>query len=193
MAKAPLQAEAFEGRRVLVGVTGGIAAYKTCHVVSRLVQAGAEVTVLMTESAARFVGPETFRALSGRPVFTSPWDTADGQDVQHVDLARSADAAVVAPATMNCLGKLAHGLCDDAVTVALAAVDRATTPVLLAPAMNAAMWAQPSTRRNVERLVADGFTVVGPGEGWQACRSEGAGRMAEPDEVLAALARAVRR
>lgn len=190
---ANLNTDVFHDRRILVSVTGGIAAYKTCHMVSRLVQAGAEVTVLMTESAARFVGPATFEALSGRAVYTSPWDTLDAHDPQHVDLARRADAAVVAPATMNCLAKLAAGLCDDAVTLALSALDRSATPVLLAPSMNAAMWAQPVTRRNVERLLSEGFQMVGPGEGWQACRTVGAGRMAEPDEILGALAEALKR
>jgi phosphopantothenoylcysteine decarboxylase/phosphopantothenate--cysteine ligase len=180
------------GRRILVGVTGGIAAYKTCTVVSRLAQAGSEVTVLMTEAAARFVSPLTFQALSGRPVYTSPWEHVESHDPQHVALATRADLAVVAPCTMDCLARLAIGLTGDVVCLVLSAVDRSRTPVLLAPSMNAAMWAQPSTRRNLDTLAADGYRIVGPGEGWQACRTVGAGRMSEPEEILAAIAGALR-
>lgn len=176
------------GKRILVGVTGGIAAYKTCWLVSRLAQAGATVTVAMTDSATRFVTPLTFQALSGRPVYTSPWQHVESQDPQHIALATAADLAVVAPCTMDCLARLATGRTDDVVTLILSAVDRARTPVLLAPSMNAVMWAQPSTRRNVATLRGDGFEFVGPDEGWQACRTTGAGRMAEPEAILAALA-----
>ena len=179
------------GSRVIVGVTGGIAAYKTCHLVSRLAQGGAEVTVLMTEAATHFVGAITFQALSGRAVYTSAWEHIESKDPQHIALARSANAVIVAPCTMDCLAKLAHGLTDDIVTLVLSAVDRSRTPVLLAPSMNEVMWNQASTRRNVEQLVRDGFEMVGPGEGWQACRTVGAGRMSEPDELLEAVRRAV--
>ncbi len=186
---APQNSESLRERRIIVGVTGGIAAYKACTLVSRLAQAGADVAVLMTESATRFVGPITFEALSGNPVYTSPWQHIEAHDPQHVDLARRADAVVVAPASMNCLAKLALGLCDDVVTLTLAAVDRARTPVLLAPAMNAAMWAQPANQRNVSTLRSDGYSFVGPAEGWQACRTVGAGRLAEPEEIIATLSR----
>jgi phosphopantothenoylcysteine synthetase/decarboxylase len=184
--------DAFKSRRVFVGVRGGIAAYKTCTLVSRLVQAGAEVTVAMTEGATRFVTPLTFQALSGRAVYSSPWSHLGegehgGGDPQHINLARSLDAAIVAPCTMDCLARLATGHADDAVTLILSAVDRAKTPVLLAPAMNAAMWAQPATQRNLTTLRAVGFAIVGPNEGWQACRTSGPGRMSEPEELLEAL------
>lgn len=179
---------ALHGASVLVAVTGGIAAYKTCWLVSRLAQAGADVTVLMTAEATRFVTPLTFQALSGRPVYTSQWEHVENKDPQHIGLARRADLAIVAPCTMNCMAKLAHGIADDIVTVVLSAVDRAKTPVLLAPAMNEAMWAQPSTRRNAARLVEDGFELVGPAEGWQACRTVGAGRMVEPEDLLREVA-----
>lgn len=178
-------------RRILVGVTGGIAAYKTCTVVSRLVQAGAEVTVLMTQPATRFVAPLTFQALSGRPVYTSPWEHVESHDPQHVSLATQADLALVAPCTMDCLARLANGLAGDVVCLVLSAIDRAKTPVLLAPSMNAAMWAQPSTRRNLRILTDDGYRFVGPAEGWQACRTVGAGRMSEPEEILSAIAAAL--
>lgn len=177
-------APVFRGKRVFVGVTGGIAAYKACHLVSRLAQAGAEVTVAMTEAATRFVTPLTFQALSGRPVYTSAWEHIESHDPQHVSLAREATVAMVAPATMDCLAKLASGRTDDVVTLILSAMDRSKTPVFLAPSMNDAMWNQPSTQRNVRQLVDDGFHLIGPGEGWQACRTVGAGRMTEPSQIL---------
>jgi phosphopantothenoylcysteine decarboxylase/phosphopantothenate--cysteine ligase len=180
-----------KGARIIVGVTGGIAAYKTCTLVSRLAQAGAEVTVLMTEAATKFVGPITFQALSGRPVYTSAWEHVESQDPQHISLAKAADTAIIAPCTMDCLAKLAHGFTDDVVTLVLSAVDRKKTPVLLAPSMNDAMWGQPATQRNIEQLVKDGFRIIGPGEGWQACRTVGTGRMTEPEELLRALSDAL--
>jgi len=179
--------DAVRGRRIIVGVTGGIAAYKTCTLVSRLAQAGAEVTVLMTPAATKFVGPITFQALSARPVYTSAWEHVESQDPQHISLASGTDLAVVAPCTMDCLSSLATGRADDVVTLVLSAVDRAKTPVLLAPSMNAVMLAQASTQRNLAMLAKDGFEIIGPGEGWQACRTVGAGRMSEPEEILARI------
>ena len=173
--------------RIIVGITGGIAAYKTCTLVSRLAQAGAQVTVAMTESATRFVTPLTFQALSGRPVYTSAWDHIESSDPQHISLARAAHCAIVAPATMDCLARLAHGHTDDIVALILSAIDRAKTPVLLAPSMNETMLNQPSTQRNLHTLESDGYRIVGPAEGWQACRTVGAGRMSEPEELLKAV------
>lgn len=178
---------AFQDKRILVGVTGGIAAYKTATLVSRLAQSGASVTVAMTPGARRFVTPLTFQALSGRPVYTTPWEHIESHDPQHVSLAESIDAAVVAPCTMDCVARLATGRADDVVTLILSAIDRSRAPVLLAPAMNAQMWAQPATQRNVATLRGDGYAFVGPAEGWQACRRVGPGRMSEPEEILAAL------
>lgn len=180
---------AVRGKRIIVGVTGGIAAYKTAMVVSKLAQAGAEVTVAMTEAATHFVTALTFQALSGRAVYTSAWEHIESKDPQHISLASAADLALVAPCTMDCLAKLATGRTDDVVTLILSAIDRAKTPVLLAPSMNAVMWSQPSTRRNVKTLVEDGFEMVGPGDGWQACRMVGTGRMSEPEEILGVVAR----
>lgn len=180
------------GKRILVGVTGGIAAYKVATVVSRLAQAGAQVTVAMTEAATKFVTPLTFQALSGRPVYTSAWEHIESHDPQHVSLATACDLAVVAPCTMDCLAKLATGRTDDVVTLILSAIDRAKTPVLLCPSMNAAMWGQASTQRNVKQLAADGFTLIGPDDGWQACRTVGTGRMTEPEDILLAVAARVR-
>lgn len=180
--------ERFSGARILIGITGGIAVYKVATVVSRLAQAGAEVTVAMTPAATKFVAPLTFQALSGRHVYTSAWEHVESQDPQHISLASRADAALVAPCTMDCLARLATGRTDDMVTLLLSAVDRAKTPVLLAPAMNVTMWGQPSTQRNVKQLEADGFAFVGPGEGWQACREVGTGRMSEPGAIVESLA-----
>lgn len=170
--------------RIIVGVTGGIAAYKTCTLVSRLAQAGALVTVAMTDAATRFVTPLTFQALSGRPVYTSAWDHIESHDPQHVSLAREARLAVVAPCSMDCMAKLAGGHTDDVVTLILSAIDRTKTPVLLAPSMNDSMWKQASTQRNAKQLAGDGFQLIGPGEGWQACRTVGTGRMVEPEALL---------
>ena len=145
----------------------------------------------MTESATRVVTPLTFQALSGRPVYTSAWEHIESHDPQHVSLAVGLDVALVAPCTMDSLAKLATGRTDDVVTLILSAVDRAKTPVLLAPSMNAAMWGQKSTQRNIETLRGDGFEMVGPDEGWQACRTVGTGRMSEPEVLLERLATAL--
>lgn len=173
-----------EGRRVLVGISGGIAVYKTCTLVSRLAQRGAEVTVAMTPAATKFVAPVTFQALSARPVYTSAWEHVEAHDPQHIDLADKCDLAIVAPCTMDCMARLATGRTDDVVCLILSAVDRSKTPVLLAPAMNHVMWSQPATQRNREQLLADGFEMVGPDEGWQACRHVGPGRMVEPERLV---------
>lgn len=179
---------ALKGRRVAVGMGGGIAVYKTASVVSTLAQAGCETHVVMTDAATRFVTPLTFEALAGRPVHTSIWDQADRSDPQHIRLARSIDACLVAPCTMDLLAKLVHGFTDDPVSLLVSAIDRRHQPVLLAPSMNEVMWEQPATRRNVEQAERDRFLVVAPGSGWQACRTIGAGRLPEPDDLVEALA-----
>jgi len=168
------------GYEIGVGVCGGISAYKTCELVSRLVQRGAGVTVAMTESACRFVGPVTFEALTARKVLTSLWH-GDAADVRHVALSELVDLFVVAPATANMLGKLAVGLADDLLSTLLIARD---SPLLLAPAMNPRMWANPIVGRNVQTLAECGVHFVGPCAGWLACRDSGTGRMAEPQAVL---------
>lgn len=177
----------FSGRRVIVGLSGGIACYKMCSVVSALAQAGAEVTVAMTDAAARFVTPLTFQALTGRPVYDSQWTHIEAHDPQHIMLARSAALMLIAPCTMDMLAKLAHGLTDDVVSLIASATDLSRTPVLLAPSMNEVMLKQPSTRRNLAQLKADGFKIIAPGTGWQACRTEGEGRLAEPVTILDAM------
>jgi phosphopantothenoylcysteine decarboxylase/phosphopantothenate--cysteine ligase len=174
-------------RRVIVGVTGGIACYKVAHVVSRLTQAGVEVSVAMTEAASRFVAPLTFQALSGRPVYASIWDRLGSCDPQHIELARAAHVMLIAPCTMDMLAKLAHGRADDAVSLIAAAVDRKQQALLLAPAMNEVMWNQPATQRNIAQLRADGCQIVEPTEGWQACGTVGKGRLAEPETLIEAV------
>lgn len=177
------------GRRVIVAVTGGIAAYKTATLVSRLAQAGVSVRVLMTEAATRFVTPLTFQALSGRPVLTSIWQADDQPESQHIGLARWCDLLIIAPASADILAKLAAGITEDLVSLTACALPRSPkmTPVLLAPAMNAAMWENPITQRNlatVKQVLK--YQTVGPEEGWQACRTSGAGRMSEPEAIFAA-------
>lgn len=157
------------------------------QVVSRLVQTGADVTVAMTEAATHFVTPLTFESLSGRPVCTSPWEHHESSDPQHIRLAREADLMLIAPCTMDMLAKLAHGRADDVVSLIASAVDRQRQVMLLAPSMNEVMWNQPATQRNLKQLCDDGCRIIEPGEGWQACRTEGVGRMAEPEDILEAL------
>lgn len=173
------------GYEMLVAVCGGIAAYKVCAVVSQLVQRGAGVTVAMSASARRLVGPAGFQALSGRKVLTSLWKPTADYDAQHIHVTERADLCIVAPATANVIGKIAAGIADDLVSTLLAS---AASPVLLAPAMNTRMWENPFVKANVARLSEAGFHVVGPREGWLACRTVGMGRMAEPEEIAAAAA-----
>jgi phosphopantothenoylcysteine synthetase/decarboxylase len=183
---------ATSGKRVLVCLTGGIACYKACTIVSRLAQAGARVTVAMSPAATKFVQPLTLQSLSARPVLTSAWESiaSDDQllDPQHIKLAQQSDLVVVAPCTMDCLARLAHGRGDEIVSLLLSAVDRGNTPVLLCPSMNSVMWSQPATQRNVAQLVQDGYLFEGPADGWQACRTVGTGRMSEPEAILARVA-----
>jgi phosphopantothenoylcysteine decarboxylase/phosphopantothenate--cysteine ligase len=170
--------------RVIVGLSGGIACFKVAAVVSALTQRGVAVTVAMTPAATRFVTPLTFQALSGRPVYDSPWAHVESQDPQHISLARAADLMLIAPCTMDMMARLAAGLTDDVVSLIASAVDRRRQPVLLAPSMNEVMWEQPATRRNLEQLRADGFEIIEPGSGWQACRTDGVGRLAEPEAIV---------
>ena len=188
---SPSAAGVFKGRKIIVGVTGGIAAYKTATVVSRLSQAGATVRVLMTPAATKFVGPLTFESLSNAPVITDIWQPVELHDSQHVSLARWCDLLIVAPTTADMLAKLAAGICDDIISLTACALPRSPkmTPVLLAPAMNAQMWENPVTQRNLG-TIKDllGYRTVGPDDGWQACRTMGQGRMSEPDAIVAAAA-----
>jgi phosphopantothenoylcysteine decarboxylase/phosphopantothenate--cysteine ligase len=175
------------GQRVLLGVCGGIAAYKAADLVRRLRQADAEVRVVMTANAARFVGAATFQALSGQPVRSSLWDAQAEAAMGHIELARWASVVVIAPASAATLARLAHGLADDLLTTLVLASE---APLVLAPAMNRAMWANPATQANVDVLRGRGARILGPGSGEQACGEVGEGRMLEPADIVAALAQA---
>ena len=170
---------------MLLCVCGGIAAYKAADLVRRLSDAGAHVQVAMTENAQRFVGAQTFQALSGQPVRTTLWDAQAEAAMGHIELARWAQCIVVAPATANTLAKLAHGFADDLVsTLCLAS----TAPLTVCPAMNHVMWRHPATQDNIATLRARGVQVVGPDDGPLAEGESGPGRMAEPLAIVAALA-----
>ena len=175
------------GRHLLVALSGGIACYKVASLVSSLVQIGAKVDVLMTDAATRFISPLTFESLTGREVYDCQGDQGDCKTPLHIQLADQADALLIAPCTMNMLAKLAMGITNDPVTLVASAIDRSTTPVLLAPAMNVTMYSQPSTKRNIATLEADGFTILDSTEGWQACKSFGKGRLPEPKTLFEAL------
>jgi phosphopantothenoylcysteine decarboxylase/phosphopantothenate--cysteine ligase len=177
-----------QDREIVVGVGGGIAAYKVAALTSQLVQQGAGVTAVLTRNARKFVGAATFAALTGRPVACRSFDPAAFPLGAHIELAARADLVVVAPATADVLAKGAQGLADDLLTTLLLCAE---CPILYAPAMNSAMWARPAVQRNVERLAADGATIIPPGSGWLSCRQQGEGRMAEPVEIVAAITRAL--
>ncbi len=174
----------FEGREIAIGVTGGIAAYKTAALVSQLVQAGAGVTVIMTQSAEKFIGRATFEALTGRPVLEHVFDDPAHPLGAHIEIAERAQLLCVAPATANFLGKIATGLADDLLSTLYLSF---TGPVLLAPAMNCEMWDKPAVQRNVAQLRADGVHMVDPEAGWLSCRKQGVGRMAGPEKIFAAI------
>ena len=173
------------GKKILLGVTGGIAAYKAAELTRLLQKQGATVQVAMTEAATHFVGAVTFQALSGQPVFTDQWDARMANNMAHIDLSREADVVLVAPASADFLAKVAHGQADDLLTTLVLARD---CPLLLAPAMNRQMWEAPATRRNADQLKSDGITLLGPDCGEQACGEVGFGRMLEPDDLLDSLA-----
>lgn len=172
------------GREIIVGVTGGIAAYKTAVLVSQLVQNGAGVTVVMTEAAQQFVGQATFAALTGRPVATKIFDETHFPLGAHIQLAERSELLLIAPASADFLAKAASGQADDLLTTLYLAF---SGPVLLAPAMNTAMWEKPAVQRNIAQLRADGVQFVDPESGWLSCRQVGAGRMAAPEKIQAAV------
>jgi phosphopantothenoylcysteine decarboxylase/phosphopantothenate--cysteine ligase len=168
-------------RRIIVAVCGGIAAYKVAEVVSSLVQLGAGVDVVMTAGARKFVTPLTFATLSGRPVLTGTFAKTDAADPQHIALTERADLMLIAPATSNIIAKVANGLCDDLVSLMIAA---AACPVVFAPAMNNRMWENPIARENRAKLDKHGYRFIGPDEGWLACRNVGPGRLSAPDRII---------
>ena len=169
-------------KHIVLGVTGGIAVYKACDLVSRLKKQGAEVRVVLTENAAKFVPPLTFDTLSGNPTHVDTF--APRSELEHIHLAKWADAYVIAPATANCLAKLAGGIADDLLTTTALAM---TAPLLIAPAMNANMWRHAATQANLKTLLTRGAKTVGPGVGHLACGDDDVGRMAEPSEIVEAL------
>lgn len=172
-------------KRILLGVTGGVAAYKAAELTRLLKKRGSEVQVAMTEAACRFVAPATFQALSGNPVFIDLWDERAAGGMAHIELTRGFDAALIAPASADFLAKLAHGLADDLLsTLCLARA----CPLLVAPAMNREMWENPATQRNLAQLARDGVTILGPASGEQACGETGMGRMLEVEQLDSALA-----
>ncbi len=188
----PANLAALRGVDVGVCVTGGIAAFKVCSVVSTLAQAGAIVHVAMTQEATKFVSPLTFESLAGRAVHLSAWESPDRGEVNHIRLGKSVRVLLVAPCSMDMLARLATGRADEVVSLLVASTSRAAVPVLLAPSMNETMWKQPATQRNLAQLVSDGFTVLSPPTGWQACRTMGEGRLPEPDDLVDAIVDAVR-
>lgn len=173
-----------KGKKIILGVTGGVAAYKAAELTRLLVKAGASVHVVLTEGGAHFVTPVTFQALSGHPVWTDLWDPRMGNNMAHIDLSRDADLVVIAPATADVMAKLAHGVCDDLLSTLCLARD---CPLMVAPAMNRQMWEHPATRRNAAQLVEDGVAILGPDAGEQACGEVGQGRMLEPDVLYEAI------
>jgi phosphopantothenoylcysteine decarboxylase/phosphopantothenate--cysteine ligase len=180
--RSPSSSSPLAGRRVLLGVAGGVAAYKVAGVARQLVSAGADVHVVMTASAARFVGADTFAALTGNPVHASLWE--EPGTVLHVELAHEADVALVAPATAHTIAKLAHGMADDLLSATLLEAD---CPLVIAPAMHTGMWQHPATRGNVVTLEERGVRFVGPISGPLAHGDEGVGRLAEPEDIVAAV------
>lgn len=177
------------GKRIVVGISGSIAAFKAAEVVSQLVQRGAQVDVVMTPAATKFVGPMTFQALTRRRVIVDPYDLDAISDASHVTVSGEADLVLVAPATANILAKMAHGIADDALTSLLLAV---TSPVLVAPAMNDRMWKHAATQDNMALLKKRGIKFVEPGVGFLACGTYAVGRLAEPADILAAVEKLLR-
>jgi phosphopantothenoylcysteine decarboxylase/phosphopantothenate--cysteine ligase len=174
-------------RTIILGITGGVAAYKACELARRLKEQGARVQAVMTQAAQHFVGAASLQALTGQPVFDDLWDARVPDGMAHIALSRDADALLVAPASAQFIAKLANGLCDDLLSTLALARRPAQCKLLVAPAMNVEMWEQPATQRNVARVRADGVLVLGPAHGDQACGETGAGRMLEPDEIVADL------
>lgn len=171
-------------REVIVGVSGGIAAYKTAALVSQLVQTGYGVSVVMTAASRQFIGPATFAALTGRPVAENVFDNQRHPLGAHIELAERGELLCIAPATANVLAKAAGGVADDLLSTLLLSFGG---PIVLAPAMNCEMWEKPAVQRNVTQLRADGIHFVDPEEGWLSCRKRGVGRMADPQRILTAI------
>ena len=175
------------GKRIVLGLTGGIACFKAAELCRSLVKAGAQVQVVMTEAAAHFITPVTMQALSGQVVYTSQWDAREGNNMAHINLSREADAILIAPASADFMAKLIHGKADELLSLMCLARPLQKVPLILAPAMNREMWAHPATQRNVAQLKADGSHVLDVGQGDQACGETGDGRMLEAEEIVEEL------
>ena len=175
------------GKRIVLGLTGGIACYKAAELCRSLVKAGAKVQVVMTDAAAQFITPVTLQALSGQPVYTSQWDAREGNNMAHINLSREADAILIAPASADFMAKLIHGKADELLSLMCLARPIQAVPLIVAPAMNREMWAHPATQRNVAQLKADGTHVLDVGQGDQACGETGDGRMLEAEEIVEEL------
>lgn len=173
-------------KRILLGLTGGVACYKSAELCRQLIRQGATVQVVMTSGAGEFITPVTMQALSGNTVYSDQWDARIQNNMAHIELSRVADAILIAPCTIDFIAKLAHGHCDDLLS-SLCSARPANVPLLIAPAMNVEMWQKPSTGRNVKQVQEDGCQVLGPAEGDQACGEVGMGRMLEPDQLIAEL------
>ncbi|MGZ8251082.1 MAG: bifunctional phosphopantothenoylcysteine decarboxylase/phosphopantothenate--cysteine ligase CoaBC, partial [Methylophilaceae bacterium] len=171
-------------KHIVLGITGGIAAYKAAELVRRLVKQGIDVQVVMTEAACQFITPMTMQALSGKPVYTSMWDSSIANGMPHIELSRGADAILIAPASADFISKLVHGAADDLLSTLCLARE---CPLIVAPAMNKQMWENPATQRNIYHLRQDGVVIAGPDSGEQACGEIGLGRMLEPEDLLAEL------
>ena len=172
-------------RRIVLGITGGVAAYKSAELTRALKKSGFDVQVVMTDAASKFITATTLQALSGKRVFTDLWDETIANGMAHIELSRDADAILVAPASADFIAKLANGLCNDLLSTLCIARNATTCPLILAPAMNREMWENLGTQRNVARLIADGVIILGPDSGEQACGETGMGRMLEPAALLA--------
>ncbi len=172
------------GKHIVLGLTGGIACYKSAELCRLFVKAGATVQVVMTESAEQFMTPVTMQALSGRPVYSSQWDAREPNNMPHINLSREADAIVLAPCSADFIARLVQGRSDELLSLLCLARPRERVPLLIAPAMNREMWMHPATQRNLAQVAADGATVLGVGNGWQACGETGDGRMLEPAQLL---------
>jgi len=173
--------DSLKDREILIGVGGGIAAYKTADLTSKLMQAGARVTVAMTDAATKFMGPTTFEALTTRPVYRSMFDPIEHPLGEHIGLARRAELYLIAPATADLIAKAAAGQASDLVSTLVLTV---TCPVFLAPAMNTEMWNKAAVQRNLTQVSQDGLRLIEPGSGWLSCGQVGPGRMAEPVEIV---------
>ena len=172
------------GKRIVLGISGGVAAYKAAVLARDMQRAGATVQVVMTEAATRFVGTATFQALTGEPVFVDQWDTRIANGMAHIELSRAADAVLIAPASADIIGSLAQGRTPDLLTTLCLARE---CPLAVVPAMNRQMWEHPATQRNIKQLQADGVRIIGPDSGDQACGETGMGRMLEPEQIVEAL------